>query len=69
MWLNQTQNWNNYDFDEITWKIKEKECSNIFLFYPDALKLSDPKRIVQVTKLRTTKVNENSYSGNYFIRN
>ena len=32
MWLNQTQNWNDYDFDENTWKIKEKECSNIFLF-------------------------------------
>ena len=51
----------NYDFDKNTWKIKEKECSNFFFFYPDTLKLSDPKRIVQVMKLRTTKVNENNY--------
>ena len=50
-------------------KLKKRNVQIFFFFYPDTLKLSDPKRIVQVTKLRTTKVNENNYSGNYFIRN
>ena len=50
-------------------KLKKRNVKIFFFFYPDTLKLSDLKRIVQVTKLRTTKVNENDYSGNYFIRN
>ena len=50
-------------------KLKKRNVQIFFFLYPDTLKLSDPKRIVQVTKLRTTKVNENNYSGNYFIRN
>ena len=34
----------DYDFDENTWKIKEKECSNIFLFLSRYTQTVGPKK-------------------------